>query len=73
MTHKSDCVTNNMPAMPAGHCDCGYLVTVRREDLRDILWKRESKEARDAGESPSAQSLSVVCDRQIAHMEAAAR
>ena len=39
MTHKSDCAVNNMPALPAGPCDCGYLVTVRREDLREVFWR----------------------------------
>ena len=72
MTHASDCATNNMPAIPAGPCDCGYLVTVRREDLHSWAMMAEAYKDIPITIIETVEFEKAVSAR-ITAMEAAAR
>ena len=76
MTHKSDCATNNTPAMASGPCDCGYLVTVQRESLSrlldDNLWLDDALH-RFRGGMPRGLDFKIAVKDALTAMEAAAR
>ena len=76
MTRASDCATNNMPAIPDGPCDCGYLATVRRADLRGLIGthvRNKDTVCRYRGERPPILSFRDEEIEILATMEAAAR
>lgn len=41
VTHKSDCALHNMPAMPAGPCDCGALPTPASQPWGGVTERRK--------------------------------
>ncbi len=39
-THASDCAQNNMPALPAGQCDCGQVTIIPPQGLSvGFVWQ----------------------------------